>query len=205
MVAVLALHGCRGHGSCAMCGVAIIVVAPCVVSWLLLQSLRHMGVTVAVLAPHGCHSRSPCTMCGVAVIVIAPHAVSWLLSLSYMWCCGRGHCATCGVAVMVIALCGHHSCGHCTAWASRSQSLCHVGVVVTVVALRGVSWLQSLRHVWHCSCYCCIACGIIVAVVASWSQSLCHIWCCSWRERTAVHPSAREVEGGRALHSKVEK
>ena len=96
----------------------------------------------------------------------------------------------CGVAVVVIAPCGCHSRGHCAAWASRLRLLCRVGVVVTVVALHGVSQLWLLCHVsvaiaviMPCGCHCrghCTTCGITVAVivshVASRLLSLSHMW-----------------------------
>jgi hypothetical protein len=124
------------HGRCR---------SPCAVWVLLLQSLCHMGVAVMVLAPHRCCSCGPYATCGVAVIVVAPHVVSWSLLLSHMWCHG-------------------HGC--CTAWASWLWLLCYMGVVVTVIALHGVSQLWSLHCMWHRSCCCCITCGIAVMVVA---------------------------------------
>jgi hypothetical protein len=142
----------------------------------------------------------------VAVVVL--RMVLWSLSLRCVWHCGRCRCAVYGVAVAVIVLrlalqllllhhiwCRSHCC--CTAF----------GVTITVVVQQVVLLLLSLRHVWHRCHYHCGMCGVAVAVarVALPSPLLHHVWRHRWMERMAVHPSAREVEGGRALHGEVEK
>jgi hypothetical protein len=144
-------------------GVAVAVVAPRVVSWVL--SSYRGGVTVAVIvfAPHVVSRSRLLGRVGVAVTVFALHVVSrsqslflrhvwccrrrrglcavWVLpppSLRHMWCRGRGHCAACGVAA---------------------------AVVVPRVVSRLRLWLRSLRHVQCRGRGHCTACG-------SWSRSL---------------------------------
>jgi hypothetical protein len=142
-VAIFAPRGCRGRGGGlrSVCGVAVAVVAPGVVSRA--RSLRRMGVAaVAVFAP-GVVSPSP-SLCprvasrwqslrrvGVAAVtVFALRVVSRSPSLCHVRCRGRGRCA---------------------AWVSPRS--------------------PSLHCVWRCSrgrrgCRHCAACGVAVAVVA---------------------------------------
>ncbi len=85
-------RGCRCRGHCAACGVAVAVIALCVVSRS--QSLGHVGVAGAV-APRvvWCHGCSRCTAWVLRV-----------LSLRRVWCRGHGH-ALRGLVVAVILLC----------------------------------------------------------------------------------------------------
>jgi len=163
------------------------------------------GIVVAVIVPCGCRS---CCLCAVwGVVVIAPCGGPPLWSLCHVGHHSRGSCTTWGVAVTVVAPRGCRGCSHCTIWVSWSLSLHCVGVAADVVTPCGVS--RSLhyvgcRHRSHCTMW-----GVAVAVVApcrvSLSLLLCHMQCCGWGERMATHLSAREVEGGRVLHSEVEK
>ena len=175
-----------------------------------LQSFQQYLVTLHPLQSHRvwCRGRCHCATFGIAVAVIVQRVVSRSPSLHHVWCHRRCRCAVYGVTVAVIA----------PRVALRSPSLRRVwcrgrcrcaayGVAVAVVAPRLVSPSLSLCSGWCRRRRRCAAGGVAVAVVAARvaSPSLHRGWRRGWTERTAVHPSAREVEGGRALRSEVEK
>jgi hypothetical protein len=196
--------GRRRH-LCAACGVAVAVVAPCVVSRS--RSLRHVwccgrgrcamcGVAVAVVALHGCRGCRRCATCGAAVAVVTLHMASrarlsgcvvswsWSRSLRRVWVM---------VAVFVLCVgCGHHLCAAC-------------GVAVVVIAPCVVSRLRLLCCVWCRGCSHCATCGVTVAVVAprvvSRSQSLRRVWC-RGRSRCAVCGVAVGVIAPRVGHGR---
>jgi hypothetical protein len=116
---------CRECCHRAVFGVAVAVVAPCVVSWS--RSPCCVGVTGAIIAPRVVSRLRLRSLhhVGVATTVVTP-------------CVGRGHhfCTMCGVTVAVAMPRGCRGRCRCVVWVLRVLSLHHVGVAVTVFAPR---------------------------------------------------------------------